>query len=303
MIEAMGYWLAVWWVFLFALPICVTVCTLGIEGAIVFVPFFTILFPLLAFDLSPTQAISIGLITEVFGFASSLVAFWRAKLIDFDIALSSALKSVPFALAGGILSFLIPQAALLVIIAVVLLAMSVAVYRAPSEKELLQRVKQAAGAQKVAETDSGVGKLRSLTDARGRTYSYRYRNDWRRTAIISFGGLFEGLVGFGIGIFGVSDLVLRRVQFRVAVGTSHFIIMVTALAAVTPHLFQVIQGANTIPWNVIAMTVPAVLIGGQLAAAVAGRVDQDKIQRFLVSFLIFLTILLLFRATRMAGLL
>src|SRR5512146_422361 len=109
----MAYWLEMWWVFPIALPICVTVCTLGIEGAILFVPFFTILFPLLAFNLTPIQAISIGLITEVFGFASSLTAFWRAKLIDFNIAVGSALKSAPFALAGGILSFVIPQAGLL----------------------------------------------------------------------------------------------------------------------------------------------------------------------------------------------
>lgn len=300
----MSYWLAMWWVFPIALPICVTVCTLGIEGAILFVPFFTIVFPLLAFNLTPLQAISIGLITEVFGFASSLTAFWRAGLIDFDIAIGSALKSVPFALVGGILSFFVPQAVLLIVIALTLFFMALLLYRAPSETELLGRAEDEewATAGRMTETGSGeASSFRSLTDASGWTYRYRYCDDWRRAATISFGGLFEGLVGFGIGIFGVSDLVLRRVPIRVAIGTSHFIIMVTALAAVTPHLFQVFREANAIPWNVVAMTVPAVLAGGQLAAIVAGRLDPDKVRRFLVGFLVVLVAILLYRAARMFG--
>lgn len=95
-----NYWLEFWYIFPIAFAICVTVCTFGIEGAILFVPFFAIAFPLFAYKLEQVQAISIGLMTEVFGFVSSLIAFSHAGLIDFHIAKRSGYLSVPFALGS-----------------------------------------------------------------------------------------------------------------------------------------------------------------------------------------------------------
>ena len=48
-----------------------------------FVPFYTMVFPLLGHHLEPVQAVEVGLLTEIFGFLSSTSAFWRAGLIDF----------------------------------------------------------------------------------------------------------------------------------------------------------------------------------------------------------------------------
>lgn len=299
----MDYWLALWWVFPVALPICITVCTVGIEGAILFVPFFAIVFPILAFHLDPVQAVSIGLMTEIFGFASSLIAFWRARLIDFDIAVKSALKSVPFALAGGFLSFVVPQSVLLFVIALVLLLTAYGLYRAPGEAKLLRRAEAEDPALLPVAGGSGRGDpdSRVLVDRLGRVYRYRYRNDRRRAAVVSLGGLFEGLVGFGIGVLGVSDLVLRGIPIRVAIGSSHFIIMVTALAAVSPHIIEVARGFAVVPWNVLAMTVPAVLIGGQFAAFVAGIVPPDRIRRFLILLLVLLSCVTALRGLRFLG--
>ena len=298
----MDYWLAMWWVFPVALPMCVTVCTVGIEGAILLVPFFAIVFPILAFHLQPVQAVSIGLMTEVFGFASSLIAFWRAGLIDFDIAIKSALKSVPFALVGGLLSFVMPQGVLLLIIAAVLLLTAYGLHRAPGEAELVRRAAAEDPAlPMVGGSGGGQSDARVLVDRAGRVYRYRYRNDRRRAAVVSLGGLSEGLVGFGIGVMGVSDLALRGIPIRVAIGSSHFIIMVTALAAVSPHLVEVARGLTAVPWNVLAMTVPAVLIGGQFAALVAGIVPPDRIRRFLIVFLALLSGVTAFRALHVFG--
>lgn len=49
------------------------------------------------------------------------------------------------------------------------------------------------------------------------------------------------------------------------------------------------------------MTVPAVLIGGQLAGWLAGRVPQDALRRFLAGFLILLALLTIVRAILNAG--
>ena len=51
--------------------------TVGISGAALFVPFFALVFPALAFSLTPGQGVMLGLITESFGISSSTFAFMR----------------------------------------------------------------------------------------------------------------------------------------------------------------------------------------------------------------------------------
>jgi uncharacterized membrane protein YfcA len=280
------------------------VCTFGIEGAILFVPFFALAFPLFAYRLVPVQAVSIGLITEVFGFASSLIAFWYAGLIDFQIAKKSGYMSVPFALIGGVLSPLLPGTWLLLLVGAGLAGMAYQLSRskhyifedAPSETSLVS-MEDAFIRLKRSENPASKGGLRTLMDRCKCTYTYHYNPDARRNLVVSTGGIFEGLVGFGIGVFGVSDLVYRRIPMRVAIGTSHFVIMVTALAALAPHVYEVVfTGTRVIPWNLPIMTVPAVLIGGQTAAFVAGRVNPDMLKRTLVGLLMFLAVVTVLRA-------
>jgi uncharacterized membrane protein YfcA len=84
-----------------------------------------VIFPWLSGDpLSPLQAIQIGIITEIFGFTSSFVGFYRARLIDFRLGLRTAAVGIPLALVGVVLAYRIPQPALLVIVAVVLPALA-----------------------------------------------------------------------------------------------------------------------------------------------------------------------------------
>lgn len=60
------YWLEFWWLFPIALGICVLVCSVGVEGALLFVPFYAVVFPWLAgVELVPLQAIQIGIFTEI----------------------------------------------------------------------------------------------------------------------------------------------------------------------------------------------------------------------------------------------
>jgi hypothetical protein len=64
----MNYWLQFWWMSPIALSICVTANTLGVSGAALFWPFYTLVFPLLGHHLEPVQAVEVGIMTEIFGF-------------------------------------------------------------------------------------------------------------------------------------------------------------------------------------------------------------------------------------------
>lgn len=285
-LQPENYWFQYWYLFPIALGICITVCVFGIEGAILFVPFFAVAFPLFGGPLTPLQAVTIGLVTEVFGFSSTLSGYARAKLVDWKVGFRAIAWSVPLALAGGFVAFLIPGRALLAVVSAVLLVVAVALLRSPSEYALLRR--ETAGAA-VPDGVPGAGELRSLTDAQERTYRYRYLHDGRRIGVVSAGGLLEGLVGFGVGVLGVAHLLVRRTPVRVAVGTSSLIVMATALAAVTPHVAEVTRNIGFAPWNILIMTIPAVLIGGQTAAVLAGRIDPDRLRRAFIGLMFVLS--------------
>src|SRR5271170_5187409 len=94
---------------------------MGVSGAVLFVPFYTMVFPLLGHHLEPVQAVEVGLLTEIFGFMSSTSAFWRAGLIDFRIAGFALTFAVPTAVLGGYAAHLLPAYWLLVVVGVSLI--------------------------------------------------------------------------------------------------------------------------------------------------------------------------------------
>ena len=286
-----AYWFQYWYIFPIAMAICLTVCTVGIEGAVLFVPFFTLVFPLLVAPLEPVQAVAIGLITEVFGFISALIAWWRAGLIDLEIAKRSAILSVPFALVGGVVSYRIPSWLLLVIIGVGMVVIGLPLWKFQMEDALENPAADVRATNPKPTAAPGKGLERRLRDRWQREYVYRYREDARRRGVIGFGGLFEGLTGFGIGVLGVADLILRQIPVRVAIGTSHAIIAVTAIAAALPHVYEVSVPGRPLPWNVLAMTVPAVTIMAQASSYVAGRLPQELMKRVIAALLIVLGLL------------
>lgn len=107
-LPTMEYWLEFWWVFPIALGICIAVCVVGISGGVLFVPLFAVGFPALGIPLTAVQAVQIGLFSEIFGFSSSTVAFWRNDLIDVRTAGYSLLFAIPLAVVGGLLSNVLP---------------------------------------------------------------------------------------------------------------------------------------------------------------------------------------------------
>lgn len=141
---------------------------------------------------------------------------------------------------------------------------------------------------------------RQHSDRRGRVYSYDYHGGRDQAVVGTLGGMPTGLIGFGIGVLGVAHLVIRRIPIRIGVGTSHFVILIVTGAAVAAHLFEMSSSNVTPPWNVVAANAVAVLVGGQLAAWLAGRLPEQKIRKVLVVLLILLSIVTLYRAVSLA---
>jgi uncharacterized membrane protein YfcA len=84
-----------WYMFPIAILIATIAMASGVGGATFFSPLF-----ILALGLPPEVAIGTGLITEVFGFASGLLAYIRKRLIDFSLGLNLLIVTIPLALVG-----------------------------------------------------------------------------------------------------------------------------------------------------------------------------------------------------------
>jgi uncharacterized membrane protein YfcA len=298
-----SYWLEYWWLFPFFLLGATIVNTVGISGSALFVPFLIFVFPVLAGQtLTPETLVKVGLISESFGLSSSAVAFIQYGLVDRRLALTLVLGGLPFVVGGALLSFVIPAPLFHAALGLALIAASYLMLKAdlsheePEEAGSDDREAAADGSgepnlpddagkpgQAGVELEDG-----SVTrvDRSGDTYYYTWSGYLERFANYSVGGIFQGLAGFGIGELGIISQLRTNVPVRVAIGTNHIVVAVTAVIASLVHVFggQYVPGGHTLslastPWNMVVFTVPATVTGGQIAPYVSNALDTSLIQK------------------------
>lgn len=102
------------------------------EGATFFSPLF-----ILALGLSPEVAIATGLVTEVFGFGRGLYAYARRRLIDYRLAGSLLLVTVPLVLVGVWIAGLVEADVLKAVLGVGLFAVALSFLRSPRPVEVM----------------------------------------------------------------------------------------------------------------------------------------------------------------------
>ena len=301
----LDYWLEYWWLFPFFLLGATIVNTVGISGSALFVPFLIFIFPLLAHPLEPETLVKVGLISESFGLSSSSIAFIQYGLVDRRLALTIVAGSVPFVIAGAILSFFIPEPLFHAALGAALLTAGYLMLKADighgEPEEDTDAVSTDGGTS--AELPDDDGKLGpagvdatddgevTRVDRGGDTYRYSWSGYLERFANYSVGGTFQGLAGFGIGELGIISQLRTGVPTRVAIGTNHIIVATTAILASLVHVFGgTILGAFGVggvhslsiastPWNMVVFTVPATVTGGQIAPYVSNALDTGTIQK------------------------
>ncbi len=274
----------------FMFPVSVLIATIamasGVEGATFFAPFF-----LLALRLPPEVAIGTGLITEVFGFASGLLAYTRKRLIDYSLGLNLLIVTIPAAILGTWASSRVAPDVLKAILGVGLALVGISFLRALSHKQILMLDN---------EVQISVPQLESTTRlvaADGEEIEYKVCNRTEGMAISGVGALFMGLVSTGLGEMNGYFLLQRcRVPSKVAVATSVFVVAITALVAASGHLAGFLQSGGDALATVISLclfTVPGVIIGGQLGSRVASKVSQRILETGLGFLFILIALLTL----------
>ena len=297
-----GYWLEYWWLFIFFLIGATIVNTVGISGSALFVPFLIFIFPLLAGETLDSQTlVKIGLISESFGLSSSALAFIQYGLVDRKLALSLVLGAVPFVVAGALLSFVIPAPVFHALLGLALIAASVLLFKAdlgheePGAASDEETEVSADGGRDLPDDDDKLGPAGVETaedgtvtrvDRDGDDYSYS-RGGWlERFGNYSIGGVFQGLAGFGVGELGIISMLRTNVPVRVAIGTNHIVVALTAVLASLVHVFggAVVPGAHSLDlastrWDMVVWTVPETVTGGQIAPYVSAAIDTSLIKK------------------------
>jgi uncharacterized membrane protein YfcA len=303
-----GYWVEFWWLFPFFLLGATIVNTVGISGSAMFVPYLIFIFPLLAFELEPQTIVKIGLISESFGLSSSSVAFIQHGLVDRRLAATLVGGSIPFVVGGALLSFVIPEPIFQSLLGIALLASAILLFKADLGHEEPGSDDAAAGEKEgTADADAPVGTDGGLpndhakpgqggvdvdgdgvvtrVDRAGDDYRYDRGGYLERFGNYSVGGVFQGLAGFGIGELGIISMLRTSVPVRVAIGTNHIVVALTAILASIVHVFGGgLVGGHTIdlattPWNMVVWTVPATVLGGQIAPFVSSALDTELLKR------------------------
>lgn len=296
-------WTIYWFMFPVSIGVATTAMLSGIGGAALFAPIFLIIFPILGpeYLLAGTAAaIGTALMTEVFGFSSGFLGYYRKKLIHFRSAIPFLMVSVPVAIVGAILlATLKEQEALLKgAYALLMLVLAPIIFRHHPPQEMLSEDEH--------EKFEGTNREPvSVTDATGKTYNFKKpRQGVDGAATTGVGSFLTGLLGVGVGEVIMPQLVKRNhVPVPVAAAISVFVVIVTIAAASFTQVSALIAagGVNAIPWNLVCYTIPGVIIGGQIGPRLQGKVSQRTMERTIAILFAIIGLAMGFIALRELG--
>jgi hypothetical protein len=265
--------LSLWWLFPVAIIIAAVANGAGIGGATFFSPLFVVVL-----GLEPSVAIGAALVTEVFGFASGVIAHARANAIDWRVVRLLTTAAVPAAIVGSLLAGVAPEFFLKMILALGLtgIAITFVQHHDPADQD--------------AEIEMGIDVVqptiaRRIVTADHTVYEYELCRTGEGRTGAGIGGLFVGLISTGLGEANSYTLVKRcRVPSRIAVAVSVTTVAITALAASVAHAISFFStpgsDIGTIT-SIILFTVPGVIIGGQLGPAFIRQVPEQRLIRSL----------------------
>ena len=257
--------LSLWWVYPAALCIATLAISTGISGALFFVPFF-----LLVVGVSPAEAIGGGLMTMIFGTASGTFSYVRQGVVDFTIVKSLLLVTVPFAMAGAVVSLMIDPDALRVLFGVMLFALSAFLLWS----NLRRCPRTTARPVHPVEMQLEFHPNDTVIHAHdGREYRYIRPGRTVSQALGAAGALVQGFMGAGLPEATTTQLILRGpVPPRIAVGTSVTTLTVTVFFAALIHAL-----GGEPPWHVVVWSCPGALTGAQFGARLQAKLLPQRL--------------------------
>lgn len=233
---------------------------IGAGGGFVLMPILILLYP----DQSPDKLTSISLAVVFLNALSGSEAYARMKRIDYRSGLVFALATIPGAVLGAINTSIIPRRLFDGIFAVALIVGAIA---------LIVRPGSATGKANPRKLPSH-NTTRHIVEANGVGYQYSF-NLWSGISVSVAVGYISSFLGIGGGIIHVPVLVyLLNFPVHIATATSHFILVIMALAGTVTHM---VTGGFSYGVHHIISLAMGVIAGAQLGALASDKVKGNWI--------------------------
>ncbi|WP_266078968.1 sulfite exporter TauE/SafE family protein [Haladaptatus caseinilyticus] len=282
---------------LLTFAICTTVNTFAMEAAVLFTPAFLFVYPKLvpAFpDLALQGAIGLALFVELFGYTSSVTAFWLRGQVNWGIAKSILVVSIPVAIVARAVSYFVPSSALKMLFGGMLLVLSGILYDAHRDGKSLSdwvsgtRLESFLSSRDAVRTDGGT----PVTQF-----------DGFDQAIAGVGGSMAGLVGIAIGELAQTLLTVRKkIPIRHSTGTSALVLHGTIVSALAANLVLLryapaaLSGHHfTVPFGFGLVAGLTCIVGGQMGALLNSRVPEKRTVQTMMVVYSLVGVLTLFR--------
>lgn len=299
-----------------SLLICITVCTLAMEAAVIFVPAFIFLFPRMIDgfpSVSPNEAIGLAITVEFFGYTSSVLGYWFRRQVDLRLALRLLTITVPAAVVARVAAFSLPEDGLLLIFSIVLLVLAGIIYRAYQGEVrhtcLLCGDSIAAmrmgdgnpGNPTSIDLESQLPKPKKYPDL-GQSIAFNQAD----RSILASAGVLAGIIGVAIGEISNTFLSIRKeVPVKIATGTAALVLHLTILSALCANLtvlfgdVEFIDVENiVIPWRIAFILAPVVIMGGQIGSMINSRFSDRLLLRILMIAYTIVGLFVLFNTVR-----
>lgn len=324
------------------LTIATTVNTFAMEAAVLFVPAFLFVFPVLVPgfpDLAVNAAVGLALFVELFGYSSSVAAYWYRHQIDFNVAAKILVVTVPTAVVARGASYFVPPAVLMIGFGLLLVALSLILYEAhehgPSivdtvaekpELSLLAVLDEAYEPRTRVMSDTHDAAETPPSEAMGGTASAERHRANGKTVIgdgsdatefhlelpdflISLlGGTLAGLVGIAIGELTQTMLALRRrVPLKLSTGTSALVLHVTIIAALVTNVVLLTVAPSvtgegfTVPFLIGSFVAFGCLFGGQVGAYLNNRLSEETVMVMLIAVYFLVGLFVIYRTVFLGG--
>jgi uncharacterized protein len=245
--------------YVFALLVGLSLGVLGGGGSILTVPIFVY-----AMGFPAKQAIAMSLPVVGATSLAGAIGHWRAGNFDLRAALTFGALAMIGARVGAALASRLSGAAQLSLLGIVMvLAAVIMLRRRETEDADIRSSKRAYGAARtVAIAGVGLGV-----------------------------GVLTGLVGIGGGFLFVPALVLLgRLNVKVAIGTSLFVIAASTVAGYLGY-----RGQVRVPWAVVATFTAVALVGLVTGTRLVPRLSSQALRRLFAYFLIVMAAFILYQ--------
>jgi uncharacterized membrane protein YfcA len=234
---------------------------IGLGGAVVLIPALILLWP----QADPSTLTGISLAIVFVNVLSGTIAYSRQRRIDYRTGVVFAIATIPGAIIGVLITQLLNRVVFATIFGILILALSIFLLLRPRPRSDSQ-------------ASSTSGSLRTLIDAKGETFVYRF-NLWLGIALSFVVGFIAGLLGIGGGIVHVPAMIyLLHFPIHIATATSHFILVFTSLTGSLTHLAE---GTYANYWQLILWLAVGVVPGAQFGAWLSRRLHGVLIVRLL----------------------